>query len=62
MSNHRKETSHASQTIIRTYLSKIGSKGGKTFGPSKARTTEQARKAAMVRWSKKNERREKNEA
>ena len=47
---------------VRKYLSQIGKKGGKTFGPSKARTTEQARKAALVRWSKKHERREKNEA
>lgn len=30
-----------------------GSKGGKTTGPSKARTGEQAQKAAKARWAKK---------
>jgi hypothetical protein len=37
---------------IRKYLSRIGSKGGKATGPRKARTSEQARAAAMVRWGK----------
>jgi hypothetical protein len=31
---------------------KIGSKGGKVKGPSKARTSEQARAAVMARWAK----------
>lgn len=30
-----------------------GRKGGKTTGPSKARTSEQARAAVMKRWEKK---------
>jgi hypothetical protein len=30
----------------------IGSKGGKVKGPSKARTSEQARAAVMARWAK----------
>jgi hypothetical protein len=29
-----------------------GSKGGKVKGPSKARTSEQARAAVMARWAK----------
>ena len=33
-------------------LRKIGSKGGKASGPSKARTSEQARAAVMARWAK----------
>jgi len=35
---------------VRQYLASIGSKGGKATGPSKARTSEQARKAVMKRW------------
>lgn len=31
---------------------KIGSKGGKVKGPSKARTTDQARAAVEARWAK----------
>jgi hypothetical protein len=30
----------------------MGSKGGKATGPSKARTSKQARAAVMVRWAK----------
>lgn len=47
---------------IKDYLSKIGSKGGKSgVGKSKARTSEQARKAVMTRWNKvKDERKQTN--
>ena len=39
---------------ITDYLSSIGSAGGKAGrGKSKARTSTQARKAAMARWAKK---------
>jgi hypothetical protein len=31
---------------------KIGGKGGKASGPSKARTSKQARAAVMARWAK----------
>jgi hypothetical protein len=37
---------------VKQYLSRIGSKGGKATGPRKARTSKQARAAAMVRWWK----------
>lgn len=37
---------------IKQYLASIGSKGGKASGARKARTTEQARKAALARWAK----------
>lgn len=30
----------------------LGAKGGKTSGPTKARTREQAQKAAAARWAK----------
>lgn len=37
----------------RKYLASIGAKGGAAgTGKSKARTTEQARKAALARWVK----------
>jgi len=39
-------------SAISKYLSQIGSKGGKVKGPSKARSSEQARKAAEARWKK----------
>ena len=32
--------------------SALGKKGGKTTGPTKARTPEQARHAAAIRWQK----------
>lgn len=38
--------------VISDYMAKMGSKGGKTKGESKARTSEQARKAVNVRWEK----------
>lgn len=37
---------------IKQYLSSIGAKGGKASGSRKARSTEQARKAALARWAK----------
>jgi hypothetical protein len=38
---------------ITAYLARIGRKGGKSGrGACKARTSEQARKAARVRWDK----------
>lgn len=38
---------------VQKYLASIGSKGGKAgTGKSKARTPEQARKAALARWAK----------
>jgi hypothetical protein len=38
---------------IHDYLATIGRKGGSAGrGPAKARTSEQARRAAMVRWEK----------
>lgn len=41
---------------VTKYLSTIGSKGGRAgTGKSKARTSAQARKAAMTRWAKKKE-------
>lgn len=41
---------------IKAYLSSIGSKGGRAgTGKSKARTSAQARKAALARWAKKKE-------
>ncbi|NBW16535.1 MAG: hypothetical protein EBR82_52015 [Caulobacteraceae bacterium] len=40
----------AGNKAVRQYLASIGSKGGKATGPSKARTSEQARKAVMKRW------------
>lgn len=44
---------------IKTYLSRIGRKGGKSGrGKSKARTSEQARRAVMQRW--KNQKAKKN--
>jgi hypothetical protein len=37
---------------IRMYMTLIGQQGGKAKGPRKARTSQQARKAALVRWNK----------
>jgi hypothetical protein len=37
---------------IKQYLATIGSKGGKVTGPTKARTSAQARAAVMARWAK----------
>lgn len=38
---------------VKEYLATIGSKGGKAgTGKSKARTPEQARKAALAMWAK----------
>ena len=37
---------------IKEYLAFIGSKGGRVTGASKARTSEQARKAVQERWRK----------
>lgn len=37
---------------IKSYLSRIGRNGGKTTGPAKARTSEQASAAAKARWAK----------
>jgi hypothetical protein len=38
---------------IKTYLSAIGQRGGKAgTGKAKARTKDQARNAALARWSK----------
>jgi hypothetical protein len=40
-------------SAVSKYLAAIGRKGGQSGrGKSKARTTEQARKAAMARWVK----------
>ena len=38
---------------VSRYMSKIGKKGGLTTGPTKARSSEQARKAVTARWEKK---------
>ena len=38
--------------IISEYLAFIGSKGGRVTGASKARTSEQARKAVQERWKR----------
>lgn len=40
---------------VKMYLARIGAKGGKTTGATKARTSEQAHKAAMARWGKRME-------
>ena len=41
------------KTEVKNYLATIGAKGGKAGrGKSKARSKEQARKAALVRWGK----------
>ncbi|NBW19464.1 MAG: hypothetical protein EBR82_66965 [Caulobacteraceae bacterium] len=37
---------------IKEYLAFIGSKGGRVTGASKARTSEQARKAVQERWNR----------
>ena len=40
---------------IRAQAAANGAKGGKTTGKSKARSSKQARKAALARWEKKKE-------
>jgi hypothetical protein len=42
------------------WLAKNGRKGGRVKGPTKARSSDLARRAALVRWAKRNE--EKGEA
>jgi len=37
---------------LRQHLSELGRKGGKASGPRKARTREQAQKAALARWKR----------
>jgi hypothetical protein len=37
---------------VREYMASLGQKGGKASGERKARTPEQARKAALARWNK----------
>jgi hypothetical protein len=37
---------------VTKYLAAIGSKGGKVTGPTKARTSAQARAAVNARWAK----------
>ena len=37
----------------------LGTKGGTTTGPTKARTREQAQKAAAARWAKQKEKKDK---
>jgi hypothetical protein len=41
---------------IKSIASANGRKGGKTTGKTKARSSEQARKAVMARWAKRKER------
>lgn len=38
---------------VSEYMAKIGKKGGETKGPTKARSSEQSRKAINARWRKK---------
>jgi hypothetical protein len=38
--------------IISDYMSFLGSKGGRVTGTTKARSSEQARKAVMIRWER----------
>ena len=38
--------------VVRDYMAKLGSKGGKAKGASKTRPTEHYRKAAAKRWAK----------
>lgn len=48
-----RQTCKIMDTEIKSYLSAIGRRGGKAgTGKAKARTKEQARKAAMARWVK----------
>ena len=37
------------------WLAKCGAKGGRVKGPTKARGSDVARRAALVRWAKRNE-------
>jgi hypothetical protein len=39
---------------VREYMASLGQKGGKASGERKARTPEQARKAALARWDRVN--------
>jgi len=44
---------HCNQPLsISLFTGFLGSKGGTTTGPTKARTREQAQKAAKARWKK----------
>ena len=38
--------------VISDYMAKLGRKGGSTTGKPKARSSDQARRAALVRWEK----------
>jgi len=38
--------------IISDYMAYLGSKGGRVTGASKARSSEQARKAVLERWKR----------
>lgn len=52
MNNSKTEAPSASNAVT-NYLAAIGRKGGASgTGKSKARSSEQARKAALVRWAK----------
>lgn len=42
----------SAKKIISRYMAKLGRKGGKTTGPTKARDPEQMSQAAKKRWSK----------
>ena len=46
----RSHKDRAAAETVPEYLARIGAKGGSVKGPTKARTTEQARKAARARW------------
>jgi hypothetical protein len=37
---------------VSEYMAKLGKKGGETKGPTKARSSEQARAAVKARWAK----------
>lgn len=39
-------------SALKKHLAKIGAKGGKARGPSKARASEAMRRAALKRWGK----------
>lgn len=40
------------KTVISRYMAKLGSKGGRKTGPSKARDPEKMRQASKKRWDK----------
>lgn len=48
-----KKRSRSKQTLISQYMAKIGSKGGQTKGPSKARDPEKMRAASRKYWDEK---------